>query len=165
MAMMPRDADAGPERTALYRFFDLDDELLYVGITNNPEKRWNHHRARQAWWPQVARKTLEWFDNRGDAEVAEIEAIRGEIPRHNRAHNINYKRPGPSIHDAPSGFGPEAIEKKIAFFVEHGFQEQAGYWRIVQATVDQAPPLGSEQVSRLRVLIWGSADEAEAGRG
>lgn len=162
MPIVPRDTDGGaPERTALYRLFDTDDGLLYIGITNSPEKRWRHHKATQEWWPQVARKTVDWLDSRSEAAAAEIEAIHAEVPKHNLDHNINHKRSGPSVNDAPDGYGPDAIEKKIAFFVENGFHAEADYWRSVQTTVDQAPALGSGQISRLRVLIWGSGDGRE----
>jgi predicted GIY-YIG superfamily endonuclease len=164
MAMMSRDTDTAPERTALYRCFDADDHLLYVGISNNPEQRWRAHASTAAWWPEVARKTVEWLASRSAAETAEVEAIHDEAPKYNRAHNINYRHPGPSVDDAPGGFDPESIEKKIAFFVENGFPAEADYWRSLQRTVDQAPPLSSEQVSRLRVLIWGSADDKAAGQ-
>lgn len=32
------------------------------------------------------------------------------------------------------------------------------YWLGIQKVVDQAPPLSSEQISRLRVLIWSDAE-------
>lgn len=166
MPIVPRDTDGGaPERTALYRLFNADDELLYVGITNSPETRWRHHKATQEWWPLVARKTVDWLDSRSEAAAAEIEAIHAEVPKHNLDHNINHKRPGPSVNDAPDGYGPDAIEKKITFFVENGFHAEADYWRSVRATVDQAPPLSNDQISRLRVLIWGSADRRERVEG
>lgn len=69
-------------RTALYRFFDEDGALLYIGITVNPRVRWRDHAGR-TWWPDVATKTLEWHTNRADAEAAEREAIRVELPRYN----------------------------------------------------------------------------------
>ncbi|MEV8474858.1 GntR family transcriptional regulator [Streptomyces sp. NPDC051173] len=77
-----------PKCTALYRLYDVDDRLLYVGITNDVTKRWLDHQCTKQWWALVVRKTVEWFDARVDAECAEIEAIKGERPRYNRAHNL-----------------------------------------------------------------------------
>lgn len=70
-------------RTALYRFFDEGGALLYVGITADVEVRWLNHERYKPWWPQVAEKRVEWFDNRPDALAAELEAIRSERPVHN----------------------------------------------------------------------------------
>ncbi|MGW5477640.1 hypothetical protein [Streptomyces sp. NPDC004008] len=72
-------------RTALYRLFDGHDQLLYVGITFNPRDRWLAHSATKGWWKQVARREVEWWDTRLDAEVAESKAIRDERPLYNIA--------------------------------------------------------------------------------
>jgi len=77
------------ERTALYRFYDADGRLLYVGISNNPESRWKGHRYSIKRWPAlVARRADEWFDSRTEAEAAEVAAIKDEKPRFNGAHNF-----------------------------------------------------------------------------
>lgn len=70
------------ERTALYRLYDADGRLLYVGIAQDPEKRWSQHSRtkRATWWPLVARKTVEWFPNREAADAAETIAINNEKP-------------------------------------------------------------------------------------
>lgn len=84
----PRDepvAPPTPGTTALYRFFDSDGLLLYVGITSTTDSRWSHHRLHAAWWPQAATKQVEWFTERGDAAAAELEAIRTEAPLWNSA--------------------------------------------------------------------------------
>lgn len=73
-------------RTALYRFFDPDDVLLYVGTTDDVETRWGQHANMKAWWPDVARKTVTWYDVRETAEGEERLAIREETPLHNVQH-------------------------------------------------------------------------------
>ena len=65
-------------RTALYRLYDVDDVLLYVGITHDPDERMAHHESQKPWWPQVVRHAVVWFDTRSDAQAAELEAIRTE---------------------------------------------------------------------------------------
>lgn len=74
-----------PTRTALYRLYDANDQLLYVGISDNPRQRWGTHSAEQVWWPLVVRKTVEWFGNRREAAKAEAAAIRAESPAKNVA--------------------------------------------------------------------------------
>jgi predicted GIY-YIG superfamily endonuclease len=57
------------EPTALYRLFDTDGVLLYVGITRDTEKRWRQHALKKPWWPQVAERTVEWHPTRLAATV------------------------------------------------------------------------------------------------
>lgn len=76
------------ERTALYRLYDAEDVLLYVGISADPEGRWKQHSASATsagWWPQVARKEVRWFPTREAADEAETAAISDERPLHNRS--------------------------------------------------------------------------------
>ena len=75
---------------ALYRFFDREDRLLYVGITEEPIKRWNAHASRK-WWPSAARYRVEWYATRPKAERAEREAIVAERPQHNVVFNRDRK--------------------------------------------------------------------------
>lgn len=76
-----------PIPTALYRLRDKAGELLYVGITDNPERRWKDHEKDKAWWPQVAARSVEWLPTRDLALSAEAKTIRAERPRHNLQHN------------------------------------------------------------------------------
>jgi len=75
------------DRTAVYRLFDDEGALLYVGIADHIGRRWDQHAVAQPWWPQVQRQTVTWFPSRGDAADAEIQAIRSEHPVHNVRHN------------------------------------------------------------------------------
>lgn len=72
------------ERTALYRCFDSNGDLLYVGITKNIGMRWQKHSSASVWWPQVRRQTIDWYDTRTAAEIAERIAIQAEDPKYNR---------------------------------------------------------------------------------
>lgn len=85
---MARHVDA--ERCALYRFYDADDQLLYVGISRRPDTRWAEHRhPRYSPWSKfVASRTLSWFASRTLAEAAEVAAIKDEKPRFNGSHNF-----------------------------------------------------------------------------
>lgn len=83
------DDDTEHERTVLYRFFDADGSLLYVGITKHVGQRWSWHMRNQPWWQEVHRLTAEWHDTREDASVAEIAAIKSERPAYNVAHVVH----------------------------------------------------------------------------
>lgn len=74
----------------LYRFFDENNTLLYVGIT----KDWNsrlkaHHKAD--FFSAVATMTLERYPDRESLAEAELAAIRKENPIYNRLDNPNYR--------------------------------------------------------------------------
>lgn len=72
--------------TSLYRFFDADDRLLYVGITSVGPNRWTEHEANRPWWADVRRTSVEHFPDRATAIAAEQDAIRSEKPLHNVKH-------------------------------------------------------------------------------
>lgn len=73
-------------KTALYRHFDEDGELLYVGISLNTIARLSQHQRHSEWFGLIARVEIQWFDNRQLAESAERQAILVERPRFNIAH-------------------------------------------------------------------------------
>lgn len=69
--------------TVLYRLYDERSVLLYVGITEELEKRLLRHSAR-LWWPEVHTVCLEGYESRTEALRAESRAIAVEGPLHNR---------------------------------------------------------------------------------
>ncbi|MEU4410679.1 GIY-YIG nuclease family protein [Streptosporangium sp. NPDC023963] len=95
--------------TALYRFYDEDERLLYVGITDDLDTRWTTHAGNKHWWPNVARKAVEWHDNRVAAAKAERNAIIDESPLYNVTHSPEYVRPRRKINiQRPHGPAPAA---------------------------------------------------------
>lgn len=78
------------ERTALYRFFDAEDVLLYVGITNHVGRRWDDHIRKRPWWNDIERQTVNWFPSRSAAEEAEKLAIQTEDPLYNVTYSPRY---------------------------------------------------------------------------
>jgi hypothetical protein len=47
-------------RTALYRHFDKDGNLLYVGVSLNAIERTISHRDKSPWYQDIARIEIEW---------------------------------------------------------------------------------------------------------
>jgi hypothetical protein len=74
--------------TALYRLYNSAGELLYIRVTNRPQVRWGQHKSDKPWWPEVARKSLEWLPTRDEALDAEPRAIVAERPRYNKQHAL-----------------------------------------------------------------------------
>jgi predicted GIY-YIG superfamily endonuclease len=70
----------------LYRMWDEQGQLLYVGITLNLVSRFRDHEVSKAWWGEVATITLAAFQDRESVESAEREAIINENPRYNIMH-------------------------------------------------------------------------------
>lgn len=64
----------------VYRYFDINDRLVYVGYTNSLIRRMNDHRRQAQWWPLVYRAAYELFPSEGTARDAETLAIDTESP-------------------------------------------------------------------------------------
>lgn len=72
-------------KTALYRHFNADGVLLYVGISLNAVQRLSQHRFGAKWFVQISRVDVEWLDDRASALAAEAIAIAQEDPVWNMA--------------------------------------------------------------------------------
>lgn len=76
-----------PVPTALYRWFDVADALLYVGISDGLSTRTGSHIKASSWMDFAARSTIERYPDRDEAKVAEKAAIKAEHPLFNHQHN------------------------------------------------------------------------------
>ena len=71
--------------TSLYRAFDADGVLLYVGISSSALRRLGQHAGGPAaWWDRATRVEIEHFPTRTEASDAEQRAIADEAPLFNR---------------------------------------------------------------------------------
>lgn len=70
----------------VYRFFDIEGGLLYVGMTSQGVLRWAAHAKDQPWWFDVATVTVEHYSSMASALDAEEAAIRTEQPRWNTVY-------------------------------------------------------------------------------
>jgi len=71
----------------LYRHYDYQGDLLYVGLSNSPLERQRKHRDGSHWAAMVCTITIEPFAAREDAIAAEQLAIETEFPKHNQTYN------------------------------------------------------------------------------
>jgi hypothetical protein len=69
----------------VYRAYDRDGCLLYVGVSLNPLGRMSAHKASSGWWSQVARIDIEHLPNRAAALAREARLIALLLPEHNRS--------------------------------------------------------------------------------
>ncbi|MYU24609.1 GIY-YIG nuclease family protein [Streptomyces sp. SID8352] len=113
-------------RTALYRLYDVDDQLLYIGIAVDPETRMRVHSREKTWWPLVAQRSIEWFTDRPAAEAAERSAIITEQPVHNVSHSTTRQR-GDAKHEYRSPY-PKPRQVRIATqrWIEFGRAAKVG---------------------------------------
>jgi hypothetical protein len=89
--------------TALYRWYDADDLLLYVGITSSFSTRQSRHAQKSSWSEFAVRSAVERFPTRKAALAAEVAAIEAEAPLFNSAFNDT----------------PEARMRVVEYLVEH----------------------------------------------
>lgn len=78
----------------VYRFYDADGGLLYVGWSHDVLKRFEHHRYERKWWKQVARIELDHCTSAAAAQAHEAELISSLRPVHNRVHNPDWTTNG-----------------------------------------------------------------------
>lgn len=71
--------------TILYRHFDEEGTLLYVGITARFARRTASHKRASEWGKLIHNITVEEFEDRRSAMDAEWRIIREERPKYNRA--------------------------------------------------------------------------------
>jgi hypothetical protein len=90
--------------TAVYRYYDPDDILLYVGISETLAARGLRHIKASVWMDFAARSTISRYPTRTQARRAEIKAITTERPVFNREHNE----------------GPEAEQRLADYLVSQG---------------------------------------------
>jgi len=74
---------------ALYRCFDKDKNLIYIGISASVLARLSQHSHQSHWFSELVYVKIEKFDSLCDAAYAEKNAIKNEHPQ----FNIVYNRP------------------------------------------------------------------------
>ena len=72
------------QKTTLYRAYNSENELLYVGISHSVMARIGQHKSAGVWHGKCVRITLEHFANRELARKAENKAIKKEYPIYNK---------------------------------------------------------------------------------
>lgn len=89
---------------ALYRWYDADGLLLYIGITEDLAGRTSSHERKSSWAAFAVRRTVTYLPDRASAETAERFAIYDECPLFNHQHNDT----------------PEARQRLVNYLIKHG---------------------------------------------
>lgn len=83
------------EATDLYRHYDAQGVLLYVGVSLNAVGRLADHKRAAPWFCKISRVTVEHYASREAALEAERLAIVAEKPLHNVQFNAAVNPPPP----------------------------------------------------------------------
>lgn len=85
----PRSGNHENTRTAVYELYAEDGTLMYVGLTNRPNKRFKEHQSDKAWWnhTDMSKTIITWYPNRKEASYAEATQIKALRPIYNQLHN------------------------------------------------------------------------------
>lgn len=94
---------------ALYKAFNDDNELLYIGISMRAAQRFHEHGKFSGWFEEVSKITVEWFPSREDAMDAEREAIIKYHPKYNIQHNGKKSKHSKTADD----FDADGVTAKI----------------------------------------------------
>ena len=82
---------AEPGAEYLYRLYDEDMTLLYVGITWNPFVRWTAHSKNHDWWGRVAHVDIHQCPDNRSARDWETWCIKHLDPIHNKHQKKGWK--------------------------------------------------------------------------
>jgi hypothetical protein len=100
----------------LYRHFDREGVLLYVGESIDTLRRLLQHSRTAHWYYKIVRVEIQHFDSRKEALIAERKAIRLEKPLHNVVRYLFDEieslpqQPSPSIKEAMSSETRRALD-------------------------------------------------------
>ena len=97
-------AGGEPQETKLYRWYDEDDLLLYVGISDKLGSRTRGHAMGSSWMDFAVRSTIERYPSRPAALAIEEAAIKAEKPLFNFQHNQS----------------PDAQRHLVHYLIKHG---------------------------------------------
>lgn len=76
----------------LYRYYDENDVLLYIGLTANFPQRNGNHSHYSLWFCNCAKITLERFSSKDELAKAEKEAVINEKPLFNITYSTTIKK-------------------------------------------------------------------------
>lgn len=172
--------------TSLYRHYDAEGALLYIGISLSWPSRTREHAGGSRWFDQVARVEIENFDTREEALTAEREAIKREKPKFNVVHNrartrSRSEQPKPNRPSSAPLFagiiGPHAIvgpalvyrDDLVSVLIAHGKYGTVGELTEIvlgEHWTDELPPWThlAASVMTIRRLDQLTMTEAKAAR-
>jgi hypothetical protein len=106
----------------LYRHFDFEGALLYVGVSINAINRLSQHKVAAHWFDDISKVEIENYPTREEALKAEREAIIEEKPLHNL--KIPKVKPKP-LAEKQEERRSEIIRREVSFKLLYKITEAA----------------------------------------
>lgn len=72
------------KRPCVYRHFDIEGGLLYIGACKNYKTRMQNHKCGSPWFSQIHREAVDFYETLAEAKAVERKAIWLEKPMYNR---------------------------------------------------------------------------------
>lgn len=140
-------------KLALYRFYNDGGQLLYTGITNDPERRFTEHAKAKHWWTTVRGISIDWYEDRESVLAAEKRAIRIERPLHNVRD-----RSAPLAGEGELGY-EDLVYMEAAESVARDWDPPDGFWPEFNASVQAAIDKGYSYREIVDAAEWTEFDE------
>lgn len=74
----------------LYKHYDINNELLYVGSTYFPKRRNRQHIKHSEWGNEIFKIKISCFKTKAEALKEEKKIIKQEFPRFNKVSTQAY---------------------------------------------------------------------------
>lgn len=136
----------------VYRHFDKQGNLLYVGCSLSAVHRLSQHSQVSPWFTEIAKIDVEKFNSRDAALAAERQAIQTEKPKYNK----RLTKPPVPPRPAAEASATELLRKITKFEVAYTLQELGKIFNcgpIVIRNLIAAGKLGSIKLSRNRLPV------------
>ena len=122
----------------LYRHFDCDGQLLYVGISKDPAKRTGEHSSTAHWFDKISQITVEKFETRKQVIEAEKKAIQNENPLFNIVRPKEQKElTKKELKHLSFLEAKESLRRKVLFKVSYTIKEVAEELKIPAVKVKE----------------------------
>lgn len=132
------------EPTYLYRAYDGEGALLYIGITCKPDGRLANHKHKSSWFGDAKRMSWALHPDRPSALEAEREAIESEQPR----DNLNYQHPQQRAEAARRRDARREAERLAKRERRHALDQNCQMW-------DCAPCSAAREADKTKVTSGG----------
>lgn len=97
----------------VYRLYDTDGGLLWVGTTANFKARLAHHKSTRSWGPDIFSHIIEEFPTAEDAAMREEELIESLAPLFN-VRPGGEQMPGPRKRHSVTSSNDQGFSVKLS---------------------------------------------------
>lgn len=110
---------------SLYRHFDANGSLLYIGVSLSTMHRLSEHQDHSHWFKQISRVEIEHYGSRALALQAERVAIKAEKPKHNIRHRWSQRDEAETQAQARYEIARQELTRTVVFHPVYHIEEVA----------------------------------------